>query len=52
VASCESGSAVAESPADAIREALGSERTIGSDPKLLLAWIAELAAQYERESPR
>ena len=49
-ASCESGSAVAATPAEAIREALGSERTIGSKPGLMAAWIAERAAQYERES--
>jgi hypothetical protein len=49
IAACESGTATAPTPAAAIHEALGSQRTIGGSPQDLAAWIARQAEQYERE---
>jgi hypothetical protein len=49
LAACESGTATATTPAEAMREALGSEPTIGAAPRALDAWIEQRADQYERE---
>jgi hypothetical protein len=49
IAACESGTATAPTPGDAIREALGPEQEIGGSPEVLAMWIAAQAAQYERE---
>ena len=49
IAACESGTATAPTPGDAIREALGAEPQIGGSPESLALWIAAQAAQYERE---
>jgi hypothetical protein len=49
VASCESGTATGSTPEEAMRDALGTERSIGSGAESLRAWILERAAQYRRE---
>ena len=49
IASCETGTATGTTSTEAMREALGMEPTIGGSTVALAAWIAERAAQYDRE---